>query len=415
VRQLQMFLNEYETVQYDALQYLTGQCNYGGRVTDDHDRRCLMTILKGFYCPTALEENYSYSPSGTYYCPPEGEYEDYLEFVKGFPSIAHPEVFGMHANAEISKDKNETLQILTSLLLTQAQAAGSGSGGPSRDDVVATITAETLERIPKVPFDVELVERKYPITYEESMNTVLKQELIRYNRLIEIMLSTLDSVQKAMRGLIVLSSDLEEMVTQMYNNVQPSLWRAKSYPSLKPLSSYVMDFALRIQFYQDWIDDGQPKVFWISGIFFTHALLTGSLQNFARKHRLPIDVVVYDFEVQDTADYDSIQESPVDGMYVRGLFLEGAIWNYDTSGLDEEKPKALFGVMPVMWFKPVQHKHLKPFKHYECPVYRTGERRGTLATTGHSTNFVMEVRLPSHHPEEYWIKRGTAMVTTLAD
>ena len=95
-----------------------------------------------------------------------------------------------------------------------------------------------------------MVEREHPITYEESMNTVLKQELIRYNRLIDVMHRSLKSVGLAMRGLIVLSSELEEMAVQMYNNMQPALWKSKSYPSLKPLASYVHDFVLRMAFYQ---------------------------------------------------------------------------------------------------------------------------------------------------------------------
>ena len=44
-----MLLSKGDSVPFDALQFVTGQINYGGRVTDDWDRRCLLTILKKFY------------------------------------------------------------------------------------------------------------------------------------------------------------------------------------------------------------------------------------------------------------------------------------------------------------------------------------------------------------------------------
>jgi dynein heavy chain len=122
VRQLKMFLDEYEEVQYTALRYLTGECNYGGRVTDDWDRRCLNTILSRFYNSKLLDdENYRFDESGVYTVPRVGEYEEFVKYIKVLTSEAKPEIFGLHENAEIIKDEQETSALLTNILKTQVR------------------------------------------------------------------------------------------------------------------------------------------------------------------------------------------------------------------------------------------------------------------------------------------------------
>ena len=102
-----------------ALVYLTGECNYGGRVTDAHDRRTLVSILSVIYRPEILESEYKLSTSGIYIVPEECEYQDYIEHIKKFPLLAMPEVFGLHENADITKDQQEVDLLLSSILCTQ--------------------------------------------------------------------------------------------------------------------------------------------------------------------------------------------------------------------------------------------------------------------------------------------------------
>jgi len=261
-------------------------------------------------------------------------------------------------------------------------------------------------------FDHEAASALYPVSYLESMNTVLVQELIRFNRLTAVVRSSLASLKKAIKGLVVMDAELEALATSLMLGVRPAMWMKRSYPSLKPLGSYVTDLFLRLQFFQKWIDDVKsPPTFWLSGFFFTQAFLTGSRQNYARRNKIPIDQLVFTFTVlaEDPA------EEPENGVYVYGVFLEGARYSKETAQIAESEPKVLNSVLPMMWLCPTKLDDFVETPHYKCPLYKTGERKGTLSTTGHSTNFVMYLQVPSDQPEAHWVKRGVAGLTQLDD
>uniref|UniRef100_A0A8D2QK81 Dynein axonemal heavy chain 12 n=1 Tax=Zonotrichia albicollis TaxID=44394 RepID=A0A8D2QK81_ZONAL len=410
IRQLQLFINEYSHVPFEAVSYLTGECNYGGRVTDDWDRRLLLTMLDDFYNPDIIENpRYTFSPSGNYYAPPKGTYEEYIEFIKSLPFTQHPEVFGLHENVDIAKDLQQTKTLFGSLILTQGGGSQGTSGGG--DSTLYAIADDILSKLPK-DFDIESCLIKYPVRYEESMNTVLVQEMERFNHLIRTIRITLINLKKAIKGLVVMDAALEALSGSLLIGKVPEKWAQHSYPSLKPLGSYIADLLARLKFLQDWYELGKPAVFWLSGFYFTQAFLTGAMQNYARKHRIPIDLLGYEFEVipKDTAD-----TAPEDGVYVHGLFLDGARWDRAKGILTEQYPKVLFDAMPIIWIKPAVKADIKKTNAYVCPLYKTSERKGVLSTTGHSTNFVIALRLNTDQPVQHWIKRGVALLCQLDD
>ncbi|KAI8929129.1 dynein heavy chain domain-containing protein [Entophlyctis helioformis] len=413
MRQLQMFLDEYAEIPFKALVYLTGECNYGGRVTDDWDRRTLLNLLSTYYCAAVVDDNnYKFSPSGVYFAPAKGKYENYLEYIRGLPLNQSPEVFGIHDNGDIARQLAETRQLFESILKTQENSSGGGQGGQkSSDEILIEVSTDILNRMPAA-FNLESAIKQYPVNYNESMNTVLIQEMIRFNKLIQVVLVSLANVQKAIKGLVVLSAELEEVCKSLLVGRVPAMWASKSYPSLKPLAGYIADLVTRLKFFQTWLEQGSPKVFWMSGFFFTQSFITATLQNYARRYTIPIDELGLDFEVLAISTSDV---PPQDGVYVSGLFLEGARWVREKGLLGESMSKVLYDQMPIIWFKPIRIADIKTQGTYTCPVYKTSARRGVLSTTGHSTNFVIPIRLPTDKPEKHWIMRGLAALLQLDD
>ena len=125
---LRRFLDTMDVIPWDALVFVTGHINYGGRVTDDWDRRCLMSILSKFIRREVLTDEYKFSASGTYYAPKVGKLDDFKDYLRKLPSDDNPEVFGMHQNANTAFNKDQSITLMQTLLSLQPRESGGGSG-----------------------------------------------------------------------------------------------------------------------------------------------------------------------------------------------------------------------------------------------------------------------------------------------
>ncbi|MXQ83245.1 hypothetical protein E5288_WYG018809 [Bos mutus] len=420
-------------IPWDALIYITGEITYGGRVTDTWDQRCLRTVLKRFFSPETLQDGYKYSESGIYFAPLADSLQEFKDYIENLPLIDDPEIFGMHENANLVYQYKETNTLINTILEVQPRSS-SGGEGKSNDEIVQELVASVRTRVPEILETENASESlfvKDPQGRLNSLTTVLGQEVDRFNNLLRLIHTSLDTLNKAIAGLVVMSEEMEKVYNSFLNNQVPSLWSNTAYPSLKPLGSWVKDLILRTAFVDLWLKRGQPKSFWISGFFFPQGFLTGTLQNHARKYNLPIDELSFKYnmvpvyrdqatviEAAKTVQFgqelpmDTELPSPEDGVLVHGMFMDASRWDNKDMVIEDALPGQMNPMLPVVHFEPRQNYEPSPTL-YHSPLYKTGARAGTLSTTGHSTNFVVTVLLPSKRSKDYWIAKGSALLCQL--
>lgn len=199
-----------------------------------------------------------------------------------------------------------------------------------------------------------------------------------------------------------MSEVLDKMYIKIMNNKVPANWERWAYPSLKPLASWFEDLLERVIFMESWLVNGNPNSFWMPGMFYPQGFLTGCLQTHSRQYTIAIDKLDFTFQVMIEEDAQEVDEAPEDGVYIHGMFLDGARWNREEMAIDDQLPGELYDRMPMIWFKPVEDYKPDP-EEYSCPCYKTSTRAGVLSTTGQSTNFILDVDLQTKIPAKHWI------------
>lgn len=124
-----------------------------------------------------------------------------------------------------------TLGVLLSLQ-PRITSSNNSEGG---DASIYKMVTMLMQEIPEPWTSLQEIQAKYPVVYEESLNTVLVQELVRYNRLLKVISDSLRNLLKALKGLVVMTNELEQMTNSLASNQIPIQWSKRGYPSLKPL------------------------------------------------------------------------------------------------------------------------------------------------------------------------------------
>lgn len=208
-------------VSWPTVCYMLGEVMYGGRVTDDFDKRLLVTFTQVWFNETLLTNGFEFFKG--YRVPITRSLQHYVDYINSLPANDTPEVFGLHPNADITYQINTAKGILDTILSVQPKEGGGG-GGETRESVVYQLANDMLRKLPPQYNAFEVKEALNRMGSLLPMNIFFRQELDRMQAVIKQVNSSLCDLKLAIDGTIVMSQFLRESLDAMYDARIPDKW-----------------------------------------------------------------------------------------------------------------------------------------------------------------------------------------------
>eukprot|EP00937_MAST-01D_sp_MAST-1D-sp2_P001010 g1010.t1 len=401
-------------VSWTTLRYMVAEVQYGGKVTQSFDRRLLVLYAKQWLCAEALEDGYSYSPAKSLQA---GEFFPYT--VPG----------------------GEAIEVRVSCALEETQPKGGGGGGGEGGGSDAAVLGEAARLLEDLPTDYQAEVFKTTIETDPKhgrgglsvpLNIFLYQELQRMKAVVHAVRVTLEQLQLAVQGEVVMTAELQDAFNALVESKVPQCWvftvAGDEFSWILPTMG--LWSVSRVQARR--IVRTQCEVF---------GLLTAMKQEVTRAHRpqhWALDDVMYHTEVCPHVDATAgpSAEERVEGVYVTGLFLDGGTYAAPSGGaaqaqpgggtdpkaaraaqgqLAESEPKILFSALPTLLVSANQRVLEEKSRRaqfgaagpFECPLFKYAARGDRY--------YVLTVNLncPPGKGPTFWGLRGVALLCNI--
>uniref|UniRef100_A0A8W4FA49 Dynein axonemal heavy chain 8 n=1 Tax=Sus scrofa TaxID=9823 RepID=A0A8W4FA49_PIG len=371
-------------VSWSTVRYMIGEVQYGGRVTDDFDKRLLNCFARVWFSEKMFEPSFCFYTG--YKIPLCKTLDQYFEYIQSLPSLDNPEVFGLHPNADITYQSNTASAVLETITNIQPKESGGGVG-ETREAIVYRLSEDMLSKLPPDYIPHEVKARLIKMGHLNSMNIFLRQEIDRMQKVISILRGSLSDLKLAIEGTIIMSENLRDALDNMYDARIPQIWKRVSWDS-STLGFWFTELLERNAQFSTWIFEGRPNVFWMTGFFNPQGFLTAMRQEVTRAHK--------------GWTKEEITSPPAEGVYIYGLYMDGAAWDRRNGKLTESTPKVLFTQLPVLHIFAINSTAPKDPKLYVCPIYKKPRRT--------DLTFITVVYLRTVLSPDHWILRGVALL-----
>ncbi|XP_049633509.1 dynein axonemal heavy chain 14 [Suncus etruscus] len=440
-------LNTQPEVPWKTMRNLIGKVIYGGWTTDSWDQQCLNTLLYQYCNPDVLKDDfYFHFPTDKIRQPqwPLKTMKNYIDIIQTLPDDDTPELLEMHPEITREFKENSAQKFIESLMALQPKTTAADftvSNEKSDNELVMTILLDLLKRLPMsvekedCPGTQSTLKCILSSPMWESLNKNLKgydplihcvllpflcQEIERFDKLLIIVHKSLNDLHLALKGMAILTDELDEVYHSFLTMKVPTMWQKYAYRSCKPLVSWVNDLIQRVNFFNTWtkmayaaihhrymkfatpwisnihssdkkfksaysqsdqeFSEGFPTKYWFPAFFFPQAFLTSVLQDYGRYQGIPLNDLTFTHKViSDNPDakdnefsiiiqkrlnivrkaFKGIHPKHI-GAHVFGLFIEGARWNHEQNILEDSLPLELCCDFPEIYFVPTKISSLSP-------------------------------------------------------
>jgi dynein heavy chain len=235
------------------------------------------------------------------------------------------------------------------------------------------------------------------------------QESDRMNLLLSNLRSSMTALELGISGALNVTDGMEELAVDLKINKVNGGWAALAFPSLKLLAPWFADLLARVQQLVEWTTIlALLKSLWLSGLFNAMSFMTAVMQTTARSQQLPLDYMTNRCKFTNTRDLAEIPGQPVEGVYIHGLYMEGAGWEEgkgeDEGYITDSKMKDLHPYMPICNVYSCHIDLMDWNAMYHCPVFATSLRGATFI-------FQANVRMDPDDDEKRWVLAGAALLT----
>ncbi|EUB55933.1 Dynein heavy chain 5, axonemal [Echinococcus granulosus] len=215
-------------ISWPTIRYMIGEVQYGGRVTDDYDKRLLNTYAQVWFTDRIFMDDFQFYTG--YGIPKARTVEEYQTRISELPATDSPECFGLHPNADITCQTNNALAVLTTIANIQPKDS-SGGGGETRETFVNKMAEEMLSKLPPDYNPFEVKELLQQLDHLKPLHICLRHELDRIQRVISLVRSTLSDLKLAIDGTIIMSENLRDALDNIYDARIPAMWKKVIYIS----------------------------------------------------------------------------------------------------------------------------------------------------------------------------------------